>query len=774
MLTHRALPDGRLTALGATRDFCHGLPAGSRAPESALLTRIRSSILAAAAGVAAGALGALPWFAGLFIVVEPGLARAFMIAGAAGGAAAVLAAAALRQGHPAVRATVLAVGVLAAASGPVLFHTVADRTPAEPRPAGRTGSAAPAPVPDRLRLLQVSVDHGYPDPGRRLPGRSRPADRRIRADRLAADIRRLGPDVIVLREAWCAVGEGCLVDRLARELGLHTVYAQANGSLRWLGFETGSAILSRFPIGGPGIWPLAAGRDAGERGIALFARIDHPDLPFDLVGVDLASSGDAGSAAGARTADLLDRILAAPERPVLVVGDLNLPGRRAALGRFREAGYRDLQGSDLENSGGNHVLVDAAAGWRPLRIESPRPRRTMPPAGGVSAGRSEGAGGHVDHPPGILVELQLPVPPGNDNWTGAWRTASAAEAGFDPGRLATALDRIGELDGLQGVLVARHGRLVAEHYFRGAAGHRPHNLKSASKSVLSALAGLAAAQGLLDLDQPIAGVLPAAAELDDPGKRAITVRHLLTMTSGLESTSFDNYGSWVASPNWVRAALMQPLQAAPGTRFSYSTGDTHLLSAVLARAVGKGAHAFAREQLFAPLGIRRSAWARDRQGIDMGGNNLLLLPRDMLKFGQLYLNRGRWAGKQLLPWQWVDESTRPGLVGPRQGGRIYGGYGYLWWLRGPRERGAYVASGYGGQYIYVSPAEDIVVVVISTEVSKGRSWRNELFGIVRRGIAGSVLDPYERRPAPKDRLPVKSAGGYSRRSAARNPRGPGP
>ena len=140
-----------------------------------------------------------------------------------------------------------------------------------------------------------------------------------------------------------------------------------------------------------------------------------------------------------------------------------------------------------------------------------------------------------------------------------------------------------------------------------------------------------------------------------------------------------------------------------------------------------------------------SAWARDRQGVHVGGNNLSLRPRDMLRFGQLYLNRGRWGGEQLLPWQWVDQSTRPaGLAAPRGRGRIYGGYGYLWWLRGPRERGAYIASGYGGQYIYVSPAEDMAVVVISTEVSKGRGWRGELFGTIREGVTGSVIDRYER------------------------------
>ena len=649
----------------------------------------------------------------------------------------MLAAIVLRQGHPAVRATTLVLGLLAVASSPAFTRTLAGQAPAEPRAAGAAHRDTARPRPDRLRILQLNAYHGYPDPEGRLLVRESPSDRVIRSGRLAAEIQRLRPDVVVLQEAWCAVDEGCLADRLAGDLGLHAVYARANGSLRWLGFEEGSAILSRFPLAEPEVWPLEPDRDAFERRIGLSVRIEHPELPFELVGVHLAN-GDA-DLAGAQAEGLLDRIQTRPQRPDLVAGDLNLPSDHGVLERFHEVGYRDLLAGGID-----HVLLDAAnSGWWPLWVEWIDSVGAPRPASGAPVEPEPGGGAISDHP-GILVEFQLPVPPGDDDWSGDWRTVTADQAGLDPGRLEQAVQAIGELEGVRGLLVARRGGLVVERYFGGSAGNRPHNLKSASKSVLSALVGAAVAQNVLELDQPIADVLPEAADLDDAGKRKITVRHLLTMTSGLESTSFGNYGSWVASRNWVRAALARPLQAEPGTRFSYSTGGTHLLSATLSRAAGRSTHDFAREHLFDPLGIRRSAWARDRQGVHMGGNNLSLPPRDMLKFGQLYLNRGRWGGKQLLPWQWVDASTRPGVVGPRGRGRIYGGYGYLWWLRGHRERGAYIASGYGGQYIYVAPAEDLVVVVISTEVSKGRGWRGELFGIIREGVAGSVIDPYER------------------------------
>lgn len=691
------------------------------------MTRPRPSFAAAtatsAAGLAAVALGSAPWIAGTIVVVEPGAARLALLAAALGGISSIGVAALARRAHPALRGTVLSLGLLAAASSPAFMALLARQQPSEPRLVGGPAKAEPTTGTDRLRVLQLNAYHGYPDGEGRLLPPAAASNRLERADRLAAAIARLRPDIVVLQEAWCTVTEGCLADRLAEDLDLYAVYARANGSLRWLGFEEGATVLSRFPVSAPATWNLLPDRDRFERRIALAARIDHPVLPFQVVGVH-AADGDP-ELAGAQTEDLLERILARPERPALVAGDFNLDSNHPAINSFGEAGYRDLLPGGID-----HVLLDAAeSGWWPLWSEW-----SLEP-------HAEAA---ISDHPGVLVEFQLPVPPSDHDWPGDWELVPADQVGLDGDRLEQAIEDIGALEGVKGVLIARRGRLVAERYFRGSTGRRPHNLKSASKSVLSALAGLAVEQGVLELDQPIADLLPEAAGLDDPRKRTIAVRHLLTMTSGLESTSFGNYGSWVASRNWVRAALAQPLQAEPGTRFSYSTGGTHLLSATLARAAGKSTHDYAREHLFAPLGIRHSAWARDRQGIHVGGNNLSLLPRDMLKFGQLYLNRGRWAGRQLLPWQWVDESTRPGLAAPRGRGRIYGGYGYLWWLRGPRERSAYIASGYGGQYVYVSPAEDLVVVVISTEISKGRGWRGELFGIVREGVAGSVIDPYAR------------------------------
>jgi CubicO group peptidase (beta-lactamase class C family)/chromosome segregation ATPase len=333
-----------------------------------------------------------------------------------------------------------------------------------------------------------------------------------------------------------------------------------------------------------------------------------------------------------------------------------------------------------------------------------------------------------------------------------WPVGDPAAHAVEPTRLKSAADRIGQLPGVDGLLVAHRGELVVERYFRDGAADHPHNLKSASKSVLSALAGIAIEEGLLGLDQPIAELLPRSAALADPAKRAITVRHLLTMTTGLEPTSYDTYNEWIQSRDWVESALSRPLVAEPGTFYQYSTGTTHILSAVLASASGMTTRQYAERKLFGPLGIEIKGWQRDPAGTYVGGNNLSLLPRDMLRFGQLYLDGGRFGDRQILPAAWVEESTRTGQSGLHV---VYGTYGYLWWTD-LFYRGAFSAVGYGGQYIYVSPAHDAVVVVTSTLESKGLEWTRRLYALLRNGILAS-FEPSADYFAARGRAPIDPA-----------------
>jgi CubicO group peptidase (beta-lactamase class C family) len=289
---------------------------------------------------------------------------------------------------------------------------------------------------------------------------------------------------------------------------------------------------------------------------------------------------------------------------------------------------------------------------------------------------------------------------------------------------------------LQSLLVSRQGKLVFEYYAKGSGPARLTNVKSVSKSIISALVGTAIDRRILEgLNQPIARFFPELTKDPDRRKARITVEDLLTMRSGLESTSFDNYGAWVRSRNWVTHVLNQPLVSEPGTTMEYSTGSTHLLSAILTKATKGSTWAFAQESLGKPLGFTFSRWPRDPQGVYFGGNEMLMTPRQMVAFGQLYLNRGRVGDRQILPASWVDASCTPrgrSRFNPDQA------YGYGWWMRDFAGRQGCFAWGYGGQYIMVFRDLDLVVVTTSsTAVSdERRDHRRQIFEIVEQYIVG--------------------------------------
>ena len=277
---------------------------------------------------------------------------------------------------------------------------------------------------------------------------------------------------------------------------------------------------------------------------------------------------------------------------------------------------------------------------------------------------------------------------------------------------------------LHSLLISHRGELVFEEYYNGADLRRPANMKSASKSVISALIGIAIDEGhIKSVEDPITKYFPEYIfNQTNPDKQLITIENLLTMQSGLETTSNRNYGKWVLSDNWVEFVLNQPLVAKPGTRMLYSTGSTHLLSAILTRASGVNTKEFAQKYLASQLGYSMSYWSRDPQGIYFGGNDMEMTPRQMLAFGELYLNQGVHEGRQIIPTNWVKESYRPHVLSPRGQGRYYG---YGWWLRDLAGMLVPVAWGYGGQLIFVVEPLDLVVVATS-DSTPGRTRRGHL------------------------------------------------
>lgn len=297
-----------------------------------------------------------------------------------------------------------------------------------------------------------------------------------------------------------------------------------------------------------------------------------------------------------------------------------------------------------------------------------------------------------------------------------WETASLVAQDINAEPIIDMIARLdaGEYAGVSSVLLARGGKLVLEAYFDDWERDELHSTRSASKAVTSALVGIAIDQGFIDsVDTPL---LPYFPEYDgqianwDARKRDITLAHLLSMTSGVRG----NEDAMYPEEDWIKFYLDQPLVADPGSTFSYATSGVVTLGNVITRASDLRVPAFTDRFLFEPMGITEYRWpitnSRGNQGLAMTGGGLKLRPRDMLKFGQLYLDDGEWRGQRLISSEWIAASTRKHATS-----NLYGeDFGYLWRMIDREVAGKPVRSfeawGNGGQFIMVFPAFDLVAV----------------------------------------------------------------
>ena len=334
----------------------------------------------------------------------------------------------------------------------------------------------------------------------------------------------------------------------------------------------------------------------------------------------------------------------------------------------------------------------------------------------------------------VIVLLMMPVLPTQgyslaqtdvvrDYWpTDEWSNTTPEEQGMNPKLLDDMMeyiDNIGLL--IDSILVVRNGYLVFEEYPRFYNSETRHNIHSCTKSFTSALIGIAIEEGYIEgVDSKLVDLLPnrTIANLDER-KQAITLEHLLTMTSGLEwdewtepynSPLNSHYKMWFASDN-VQYILDLPMQYDPGEKWVYCSGATNLIGAIITEATGTSLFDYAVEKLFTPLGVSPADvfWPTDNQGLYWASGGVEMLPRDMAKFGYLYLNNGTWDGEQIVPEEWVQQSEA--TLRPFD---ILTGYSYQWWTYTNDIANAYTARGYQGQYIFVVPSLDMVVVFTSS------------------------------------------------------------
>ena len=322
-----------------------------------------------------------------------------------------------------------------------------------------------------------------------------------------------------------------------------------------------------------------------------------------------------------------------------------------------------------------------------------------------------------------------------------WVTASLEEVGMDRAPILSMMETLRSLPNhwIHGIVVARGGRLVFEEYFSGTdldlarladglffrdvdfGRDSLHSVASVTKSVTSILAGIALERGEISgADATLAEWFPeheAASQLE-----GVTVEHALTMTTGIpwdESAAYDDAANDLGAMIWSDDPLARMLAAAPevppGERWVYNSGTTNLLGEVIRRATGAPLGAYARDHLFGPLQITDFDWYGFPADPHMAvaSSSLYLRPRDMAKIGQLYLDGGTWNGDRIVSEDWVARSVKPAVAGVEGSLRLDDpGYGYLWWTGGFPNTGAatYYAAGFGGQFIFVLPDRDMVVV----------------------------------------------------------------
>lgn len=291
--------------------------------------------------------------------------------------------------------------------------------------------------------------------------------------------------------------------------------------------------------------------------------------------------------------------------------------------------------------------------------------------------------------------------------TDGWSESTPEEQGLDPDVLEGLLLAVEDQDlPIHSLLVIRRGAIVLEKYYPPYNQDTPHVLYSITKSFLSTLIGIAIDRGdIPSLDKLALDYFPERTfENPDPRKDAITLRALLTMTSGLDwEETMPSFRAMYMSGDWDKFVWDLPMVADPGSEFAYCSGCSHILSAVLEEATGESTTRFAQTHLFTPLGIENPAWELDLGGTAAGGWGLELTPRDMAKLGYLYLRQGRWDDQQIVSLEWVSEAVKP-QVSVSEGVA----YGYHWWVF--PEMDAYAAQGMEGQKVIVFPEHDLIVV----------------------------------------------------------------
>ncbi|MAD96368.1 MAG: serine hydrolase [Flavobacteriaceae bacterium] len=298
-----------------------------------------------------------------------------------------------------------------------------------------------------------------------------------------------------------------------------------------------------------------------------------------------------------------------------------------------------------------------------------------------------------------------------------WKTNDLTSSGIDSTLIYKLFSQLkGGKHKLHSVLIVKNKELILEEYFNGEHQNKLHDLRSTSKSIRSILLGIAIDKGFItSIDDPISKYLkkPIPQKRLDPRKKDITIKHLITMSTGLDCNDWDKKSKGqedkvYKKKDWLQYTLDLPMVNDPGTVSNYCSMGVILMTEIIEQASGMSIDLFANKFLFKPLGISKVSWGHtSNKEVISAGKRLNMIPRDMAKIGQLVLNKGKWNGQQIVSEKWIEESTTPKT-------KITGiDYGYLWWnipFKFGDKTIAKTATGNGGQYIMVFPELEMVAV----------------------------------------------------------------
>ena len=313
-------------------------------------------------------------------------------------------------------------------------------------------------------------------------------------------------------------------------------------------------------------------------------------------------------------------------------------------------------------------------------------------------------------------------------------------------KIEEAFAQAGQMSNIKSLVVFQDGKVVKESYWNNSSADSRHDVRSVTKSVISILIGIAVEKGIIkSIDQPISEYASNYGIEIPQDKKGITVRHLLTMTAGFkwnELTNVSGYNDWFSSSNQVKYLLDTPLQYNPGEMFTYNSAAIHFLSVILSGAAETSTLKFAQQNLFDPLEIEEPVWQMDKQGFYNGGAGLQITPNDMIKIGELILNRGVYKGKRIVSDNWIDQSTQSKIdTGITMS--FSSGYGFCWWT-GQTDSVNYVfANGWGGQFIVIVPSLKLVVVATNKWSGVGTTTANSQWYSTMRLIIIQIITSFQ-------------------------------